>query len=59
MTRISVGAAVAGAVFFWWPFPAPGVDPVVDLVAARSALYQLLRGWHYAATSRTAARADK
>ena len=50
MTRISVGAAVAGAVWFWWPFPAPGVDPVVDLVAARSpVLHQLLRGWHYAA----------
>ena len=50
MTRLGVGAAVAGAVFLWWPFPAPGADPVVDLVAYRSpVLHQILRGWHYAA----------
>ena len=50
MTRVGVGAAVAGAVFLWWPFPATGVDPVVDLVALRSpVLHQILRGWHYAA----------
>ena len=50
MTRLSVGAAVAGAVWFLWPFPAAGVDPVVDLVAVRSpVLHQILRVWHYAA----------
>jgi hypothetical protein len=50
MTRISAGVAVAAAVFIWWPFPALGVDPVVDLVALRSpVLHQILRGWHYAA----------
>lgn len=50
MTRVSIGAAVAGAVFIWWPFPPQGVDPVVDLVAIRSpVLHQILRAWHYAA----------
>ena len=50
MTRVGVAAAAAAAVFLWWPFPAAGADPVVDLVAARSpVLHALLRGWHYAA----------
>ena len=50
MMRVGVAAAVAGVVFVWWPFPAAGADPVVDLLAARSpVLHELLRGWHYAA----------
>ena len=37
---------------WWWlvPFPGPGADPVVDLLAARSPrLHEAIRAWHYLA----------
>jgi len=47
--RIALGASVSGA---WWvalPFPAPGMDPLVDLVAFRSpTLLTWFRVWYYA-----------
>ena len=50
MMRLMAGAAVAGAWWVWWPFPAPGADPVVDLVAAHSPrLHAAIRAWHYLA----------
>ena len=36
MTRLLAAAAVAGAWWAWWPFPPPGADPVVDLIAINS-----------------------
>ena len=40
-----------GTVWWWWvPFPGPGADPVVDLLAARSPLvHEAIRAWHYLA----------
>ena len=40
-----------GVVWWWWvPFPGPGADPVVDLIAARSRwLHEAIRAWHYLA----------
>ncbi len=50
MMRLAAAAAAAGAVWAGWPFPPPGADPVLDLVAARSPLlHAALRAWHYAA----------
>ena len=47
--RIALGASVSGA---WWialPFPAPGMDPLVDVVAFRSpTLLAWFRVWYYA-----------
>ena len=48
--RLLAGAAAAGAVWVWWPFPAPGADPVADLIALNSPrLYAAIRAWHYLA----------
>ena len=50
MTRLLAGAAVAGAWWIWWPFPPPGADPVVDLLAMHSPrLHAAIRAWHYLA----------
>ena len=50
MTRLVAATAVAGAWWAWWPFPAPGSDPVVDLIAAHSPrLHEAIRAWHYLA----------
>ncbi len=50
MTRLVAAAAVAGAVWVWWPFPAPGADPVVYLIATHSPrLHAAIRAWHYLA----------
>ena len=35
MMRLLAGA-LAAAVWVWWPFPAPGADPVADLIAMHS-----------------------
>ena len=46
LTVMVVGAG------WWWivPFPGPGADPVVDLIAARSPwLHEAIRAWHYLA----------
>ena len=50
MMRLLAGAAVAGAWWVWWPFPPPGADPVVDLLAVQSPrLHAAIRAWHYVA----------
>ena len=50
MTRLLVAAAVAGFWWAWWPFPPPGGDPVVGLIALRSPrLHAAIRAWHYLA----------
>ena len=50
MTRLLAAAAVAGAWWVWWAFPAPGADPVVDLIAMNSPrLHAAIRAWHYLA----------
>ena len=36
MMRLLAGLAAVVAVRLWWPFPAPGTDPVVDLIALNS-----------------------
>ena len=47
MIRLLVAAAVAGIWGVWWPFPPPGADPVVDLLAAHSPrLHAAVRIWH-------------
>ena len=40
-----------GLMWWWWvPFPGPGDDPVVDLLALRSPLlHEAIRAWHYLA----------
>ena len=46
LTVMVVGAG------WWWivPFPGPGADPVVNLIAARSPwLHEAIRAWHYLA----------
>ena len=48
MTRLLVAAAVAGFWWVWWPFPTPGADPVVGLIALHSPrLHAAMRAWHY------------
>ena len=50
MKRVLVIVAVGTG--WWWvvPFPQPGADPVVDLLAARSPLvHEAIRAWHYLA----------
>ena len=50
MIRLVAAAAFAGAWWVWWPFPAPGSEPVVDLIAAHSPrLHAAIRTWHYLA----------
>ncbi len=50
MMRLVAAAAVAGAVWVWWPFPAPAADPVVYLIATHSPrLHAAIRAWHYLA----------
>ena len=50
MTRLLVGAMAVAAWWVWWPFPAPGADPLADLVAFRSPrLLAAVRTWHYLA----------
>ena len=50
MIRLLAGASAAAAVWAWWPFPAPGADPVADLIAMHSPrLHAAIRAWHYLA----------
>ena len=50
MIRLLAGAFAAAAVWVWWPFPAPGADPVADLIAMHSPrLHAAIRAWHYLA----------
>ena len=50
MTRLLVVMAIGVAVWWRWPFPAPGAEPLVDLLAARSPLlFEAIRAWHYTA----------
>ncbi|MCY4661964.1 MAG: type IV secretion system DNA-binding domain-containing protein [Acidobacteria bacterium] len=50
MTRLLAATAAAAAVWAWWPFPAPGADPVSDLIAVNSPrLHAAIRTWHYLA----------
>ena len=50
MTRLLAGLAASAVVWVWWPFPAPGAHPVVDLVAINSPrLHAAIRAWHYLA----------
>ena len=50
MIRVIGGVFAAMAAAVWWPWPAAGSDPVVDLIAMQSpVLHGALRGWHYAA----------
>ena len=50
MMRLLAGMAGGGAVWVWWPFPAPGADAVADLIALHSPrLYAAIRAWHYLA----------
>ena len=46
--RFAAGSAVSGFWWFMYPFPAPGADPLVDLVAFHSpTLLAWFRGWYY------------
>ena len=48
MTRLGAALAVVATLWLWWPFPAPGADPVVDLIAFQSPrLHAGIRIWHY------------
>ena len=50
MTRLLAAAAAGATVWVWWPFPAPGADPVADLIAMHSPrLHAAIRAWHYLA----------
>ena len=50
MIRAVAGVLAALAAAVWWPWPAAGADPVVDLLALRSpAVHGALRTWHYLA----------
>ena len=48
---VALVVGALGAVWWWWiPFPGPGADPVVGLIAARSPwLHEAIRAWHYLA----------
>ena len=46
--RFTAGSAVSAFWWFMYPFPAPGSDPLVDLVAFHSpTLLAWFRGWYY------------
>ncbi len=48
MNRLLAGLAASAAVWVWWPFPAPGADPVADLIALNSPrLHAAILIWHY------------
>ena len=50
MIRVLVALAASGIVWVWWPFPAPGTEPVVDLLALNTPrLHAAIRTWHYLA----------
>ena len=50
MNRLLAALAVLSIFWLWLPFPAPGVEPVVDLVAVQSPrLHAVVRAWHYLA----------
>ena len=50
MSRLLAALAAAAAVWVWWPFPALGADPIVDLVALNAPrLHAAIRAWHYLA----------
>ena len=46
--RVAAGGAVSAGWWVMYPFPAPGSDPLVDLVAFHSpSLLAWFRGWYY------------
>ena len=48
MMRLLAALTASGAVWIWRPFPGPGVDPVVDLLALDAPrLHAALHVWHY------------
>ena len=50
MNRLLAALAVMAVVWIRWPFPAPGADPVVDMIRLNSPrLHTAIRTWHYAA----------
>ena len=50
MNRLLAALAVLSIFWLWLPFPAPGVEPVVDLVAVQSPrVHAAVRAWHYLA----------
>ncbi len=50
MMRLLAALAAAAAARLWWPFPAPGADPVADLIALHSPrLHAAMHVWHYLA----------
>ena len=51
-TKILVGAAAVAGIGHaaWWPFPGPGGNPVLDLIAYHDPTFHaLIRIWYYAA----------
>ncbi len=50
MMRLLAALAAVVAVRLWWPFPAPGADPLADLIALHSPrLHAAVHTWHYLA----------
>ena len=50
MMRLLAALAAVVAVRLWWPFPAPGADPLADLIALNSPrLHAAIHTWHYLA----------
>ena len=48
MNRLLAALTVLAIVWLWRPFPAPGADPFVDLIALQSpGLHGVVRAWHY------------
>ncbi len=55
MSRLLAGLAVMAVVRIGWPFPAPGTDPLVDLIGLNGPrIHAAIRAWHYLAPAMTA-----